>query len=416
MHEGAAAPSAPVPAPLGMSDLDRLDALRLRAEAHPARFGALYADALRRMGRLDEAIHVIRATLEQGPRNVFGQGVLARCYRDVGHLEEAALVVRDALVLEATDPTLAELEYLLPFAPQRLEEDTPVHALAHVAEMGEPPERWSAAEVDRDPAEEVALPVPSAVAAVAPPPIFVTETMAELYVQQGLPGRALAIYRELTARAPGDGRLGARLVEVEALAAACAVEELVATEPAEEVPIDTEPAGDGPVVAQRVDALLDLPLLEDFDPAQIVEGDASAEVSHDLAVVSADEGPPVHWLEQVTAGPTRVRDEPASESAFDFSDDAHRSADPMPATGDAMLAGLSFDAIALSTPTPSGRELALPGGSGPSAREALRQLAGRSVTVRAGRRSPSSPPPRVVPPPSPDPLGDDFDQWLRGVS
>ena len=44
---------------------------------------------------------------------------------------------------------------------------------------------------------------------------FATETMAELYLQQGFPDRALAIYRELAARSPDDVSLRARLAELE---------------------------------------------------------------------------------------------------------------------------------------------------------------------------------------------------------
>ncbi|HET9982913.1 MAG TPA: tetratricopeptide repeat protein [Longimicrobiales bacterium] len=44
----------------------------------------------------------------------------------------------------------------------------------------------------------------------------VTETMAELYRAQGLPGRAAEIYRALLADHPDDERLGLRLLEVEA--------------------------------------------------------------------------------------------------------------------------------------------------------------------------------------------------------
>lgn len=43
---------------------------------------------------------------------------------------------------------------------------------------------------------------------------FATETMAELYLQQGFPDRALAIYRELAARNPYDASLSERIAEL----------------------------------------------------------------------------------------------------------------------------------------------------------------------------------------------------------
>lgn len=54
--------------------------------------------------------------------------------------------------------------------------------------------------------------------AAAPAPVFVTATMAELYRAQGMPGRALDIYRTLLAREPERADLAARVREMEAAA------------------------------------------------------------------------------------------------------------------------------------------------------------------------------------------------------
>ena len=43
---------------------------------------------------------------------------------------------------------------------------------------------------------------------------FATETMAELYLQQGFPDRALAIYRELAGRDPENSSLQERIAEL----------------------------------------------------------------------------------------------------------------------------------------------------------------------------------------------------------
>jgi len=48
----------------------------------------------------------------------------------------------------------------------------------------------------------------------AAPGAFATETMAELYLQQGFPDRALAIYRELAARDPGDASIAERIAQL----------------------------------------------------------------------------------------------------------------------------------------------------------------------------------------------------------
>lgn len=302
-----------------MSDFDRLDALRLRFADQPTRFGVSYAEALRRDGRFEDAVVVLRAVLGEVPRNVLCLGILARCLRDLGHLDEAGVAVRAALTLDPDDPVASELSYLLPFAP------APASAPA--------------------PETEAVAPMPS---------VFVTQTMAELYVQQGIPARAVAIYRELVSRAPDDARLLARLREVIAL-------------------------------GER----------------------------------------------QESSEPECLEDAHAFESVFDFTEDAHRIAPLADDTEESMLAGLSFEAISLPTPAPDGRGLDLPVGTGPSAREALRQLARQPVASRALRRPPVVPPLRptarptatetrptkqVGSPPRADLTGEDFDQWLRGVS
>jgi hypothetical protein len=249
------------------------------------------------------------------------------------------------------------------------------------------------------------------------PSVFMTQTMAELYVQQGLPGRAVAIYRELTMRAPDDARLAARLAEVIALAEG---QDVIAP-PAivEEVGDGDGDGADDAADEVMVDVLGDLPLLDDFDPIPLVE-----------AFPEADEDAIGHRFAADDSEPESVSDEPAIPSAFDFSEDVHRVAPIVSATDESMLAGLSFEAISLPTPASDGAGLDLPVGAGPSAREALRQLAHRPVATRAPRR-PSVVPPAPRPtarrtgtapsaragsPPPADPTGDDFDQWLRGVS
>ncbi|HJS48429.1 MAG TPA: tetratricopeptide repeat protein, partial [Gemmatimonadales bacterium] len=68
------------------------------------------------------------------------------------------------------------------------------------AEPPEPPELADAGEPDE-------------------PDLVVTETMAAVYERQGLSQDALRVYRELAARRPEDGRLAAKVAELEAAAA-----------------------------------------------------------------------------------------------------------------------------------------------------------------------------------------------------
>lgn len=77
-------------------------------------------------------------------------------------------------------------------------------------------------------------------------PTFVTETMAALYVQQGLFAEAIGVYRQLVAASPGDAGLQAKLAELERMHAqeqAPAATDSAAEEmPEFEAPLDaTEP-------------------------------------------------------------------------------------------------------------------------------------------------------------------------------
>ena len=66
-------------------------------------------------------------------------------------------------------------------------------------------------------------------AVVPAPPAFVTETMAELYLQQGFREEALAVYRELLSRHPGDAELRARVAHLEAGDSAIRMDDLTGT-------------------------------------------------------------------------------------------------------------------------------------------------------------------------------------------
>lgn len=87
-----------------------------------------------------------------------------------------------------------------------------------------PPERGaSPADVPTGPSaprSEAPPPTGSAhlaeVAPAAPTPVFVTATMAELYRAQGIPERALEIYRLLLEREPGRSDFAVRVRELEA--------------------------------------------------------------------------------------------------------------------------------------------------------------------------------------------------------
>lgn len=75
-------------------------------------------------------------------------------------------------------------------------------------------------------------------------PEIATSTLAEIYAQQGLHGRAIEIYRRIQRRDPTDERVAARIAELEAAAERSTGEE--ADEPAPpEGGASSEPGPDG---------------------------------------------------------------------------------------------------------------------------------------------------------------------------
>ena len=99
-----------------------------------------------------------------------------------------------------------------------------------------------------EPAPEPAAPTPAPPAPepvrAAPPDVssaFVTETMAELYVQQGHREQALDVYRQLVQRNPDDAGLAGRLRALEAAGARPAAGEPEPVPPAPEIVADAGP-------------------------------------------------------------------------------------------------------------------------------------------------------------------------------
>ncbi|HXY31711.1 MAG TPA: tetratricopeptide repeat protein [Gemmatimonadaceae bacterium] len=82
---------------------------------------------------------------------------------------------------------------------------------------GEPEEREQRWDIEEpyDPTVGRMLDLPRATPSEATPAAFVTETMAELYLQQGFHEEALSIYRQLSAQRPDDEALKERIARLE---------------------------------------------------------------------------------------------------------------------------------------------------------------------------------------------------------
>jgi tetratricopeptide (TPR) repeat protein len=226
---------------------DEISRLELLHAAHPD--GLVFphlADAYRRAGRYSQAEVVLTAGLRRHTDYSSAHLVLGRLRLDQGKREEARSAFERVLQLDPQN--YVALEYMGELALEdgrlgkalhhfrALQKQRPDADLARridelagrvdsisPAGMAEPArvsERGADGGSDRGPERGSDGPVRSATnGGVAnlgspEPDEVVTETIAELYARQGLHARAVAVYRELIDRNPGDERLKAKLAEL----------------------------------------------------------------------------------------------------------------------------------------------------------------------------------------------------------
>jgi tetratricopeptide (TPR) repeat protein len=123
------------------------------------------------------------------------------------------------------EPEIADISDIAMIAEAPTAEWSAAEMQAAEAQVVEPPPAAPSMELGLETMEFVppSTPTPPSVPAVASPnaeqsstpAAFVTETMAELYLQQGFRNEALAVYRELLARNPSDASLRERIEKIE---------------------------------------------------------------------------------------------------------------------------------------------------------------------------------------------------------
>lgn len=194
-----------------MVDLEqRLAECRRRWEAAPgSRAFIPLADALRQVGRCEEALAVLEAGLAAHPAAVGGLVTLARTLAAAGRAESAAAAA--ARVLEHDPDNLAALELLGEDERRRGETLAAIARFERLVELEPADRHWGGilAALRREREAE-------ALAQGGPEAGFATLTLAELYLAQGYRQKAAATLRRLAAERPGDAALALRLAELEA--------------------------------------------------------------------------------------------------------------------------------------------------------------------------------------------------------
>ncbi|HEV8664111.1 MAG TPA: tetratricopeptide repeat protein [Candidatus Methylomirabilis sp.] len=224
---------------------------RLASEPRSRVFAQL-ADAYRKGGRLDEAIRTCRGGLKDHPTYASARMVLGRALIDKGQLQEAEKEF--AIVLELSPSNVLAHRLLGDLAAGQGRRDearqryeavlqlTPLDrdvqdALARLTqeEKAPPPAAPLVGVAPAEPAGEHAkqawaLPgEPPTEPAAAPAALgLATETLADLYAQQGFGERAVEIYRELLRQDPARADLREKLEGLQVAAPAPAAAEVPA--------------------------------------------------------------------------------------------------------------------------------------------------------------------------------------------
>ena len=127
---------------------------------------------------------------------------------------DAEMSPYDAPTAQYETPGVAEASYDIPTPPAAAEDGLGLEVMEFVPPTSSGAPSAPPAQLPADPLVGH-TPELSAPAAGARPDAFVTETMAELYLQQGFTNEALAVYRELLERNPADTSLRDRIDQIE---------------------------------------------------------------------------------------------------------------------------------------------------------------------------------------------------------
>jgi tetratricopeptide (TPR) repeat protein len=253
----------------------QIDALRARWQAEPqSRVFAQLAEALRKEGHFDEAVKICQQGLERHPDYAAALVTMGRAHHEAGRVSEAEIALEKAITLSPAnlvanrllgdiamqngdhgkalerytmlqqlnpgDPEIelliARCEAALPEIQEALVKGEPTVKVTHAEARAAAQAPAAAAESAPTPALEETAPVsapepqagrePAETQEAAAPEIGISpeapgltsETLAELYVEQGHAGHAVRAYERLLAREPGNERWNARLAQLRQMA------------------------------------------------------------------------------------------------------------------------------------------------------------------------------------------------------
>jgi len=170
---------------------------------------------------VSKAATAFQKAIEADARCLDAYKGMARLKREQGDLDAAAVIIARALTLFPDDPMLKQMQASLPVA---------IEAVPAAQKVQKPP----AVRADGG----VMKPI-------------TTATIAEIYMEQGLYGQALEVYRELLAATPQDAALQRKIADIQALARGevpASIQQMAAV-PVEQVSADSVDESHPPVSA-----------------------------------------------------------------------------------------------------------------------------------------------------------------------
>ena len=195
----------------------RVDELRARWQREPfSRAFLPLAEEYRRLGKLEEAERVARAGLQRHPTYHSAKVLLGRVLLDLDRLEEAAAEFRSVLEAEPRNLLAGRLLAGIQRGQGQWSEALETFRRLQIFYPDDPEVRAQVYQLERGP-EEAAVPSASVAphAAAVPQDALATNTLAEIYLGQGLVDRAVAVYENMLRADPDNRALRRRLLEIQ---------------------------------------------------------------------------------------------------------------------------------------------------------------------------------------------------------
>ncbi|HEU5179744.1 MAG TPA: tetratricopeptide repeat protein [Candidatus Polarisedimenticolia bacterium] len=196
--------------------MTRVDELRSRWQREPfSRAFLPLAEEYRRLGKLVEAERVAREGLQRHPTYHSAKVLLGRVLLDLDRLEEAAAEFRSVLEAEPRNLLAGRLLAGIQRSQGRWAEALETFRRLQIFYPDDPDVRAQVYQLERGPEEASGTPTPTPSSSAAPPDALATNTLAEIYLGQGLVDRAVGVYENMLRADPDNQALRRRLREIQ---------------------------------------------------------------------------------------------------------------------------------------------------------------------------------------------------------